>query len=175
MSKSCGVKQGCPLSPTLFGLFLDGLHRHIQNTCHGCGAFTDDMANIPLLMYADDIALISHSPSGLQDLITATHGYCTLTVGLTISPFKSCVIIFCKRNIAVRSFQCGNSVIPQVSSTKYLGLTLHSSTGLHSACKVRRQNMTLAWVTLQRQYAGLRCSLSFAQCWHCSVSRLYCS
>ena len=27
-----GVKQGCPLSATLFGLFVDGLEQHLMDT-----------------------------------------------------------------------------------------------------------------------------------------------
>ena len=34
---SIGVRQGCPLSATLFGIFIDGLQHHLQTTTPAAG------------------------------------------------------------------------------------------------------------------------------------------
>ena len=48
-----GVKQGCPLSPTLFGLYIDSLENFIcSNTDSTVKVGT---CKVPLLLYADDI------------------------------------------------------------------------------------------------------------------------
>jgi hypothetical protein len=65
-SFSCGigVKQGYPLSPLLFGLYLDGLEKHLD-------AFDGDSPPqlvdivVKLLLYADDLALMSKTPQRL--------------------------------------------------------------------------------------------------------------
>ena len=60
-----GVKQGCPLSPTLFGMYIDEVSDYIDRE----GDRGAQLAGtwIPLLLYAaNDIVLISESPEGMQ-------------------------------------------------------------------------------------------------------------
>jgi hypothetical protein len=64
-----GVKQGCPLSPTLFGLYIDKLEEWL-NSQEGDGALLGDFA-IRFLLYADDLILIAESALGLQEHLTS--------------------------------------------------------------------------------------------------------
>ena len=63
-----GLRQGCPLSATLFGIFIDGLHHHLQTSVPAAGV---QVRHIKLtdLVYADDICLMASSPEPLQALI----------------------------------------------------------------------------------------------------------
>ena len=65
-----GVKQGCPLSPNLFGLYLDDLQAALQDTQDSNWPVLGDIA-LTLLLYADDLAILSHSQEGLQRLMDA--------------------------------------------------------------------------------------------------------
>ena len=88
-----GVKQGCPLSPTLFGLFLDGLFRYISVHCPDIGPVLSDGTRISNLQYADDVTLLARSPADLQLLINCAVEFCKL-VGLQLSPSKTSIILF---------------------------------------------------------------------------------
>ncbi len=59
-----GVKQGCPLSPLMFGLYLDALEGRLDNK--DCDALTLADVHVWLLLFVDDLALTLESKVGLQ-------------------------------------------------------------------------------------------------------------
>ena len=66
-----GVKQGCRLSPTLFGLYLDDLEQVFR--VHDLPSLP--VQRVPVLLYADDLALVATSPEGLQAQLDLLHAY----------------------------------------------------------------------------------------------------
>ncbi len=65
-----GVKQGCPLSATLFGLFVDGLEQHLMDTV-GHDAPSLSGVLISLLLYADELIIMSTTAAGMQKQLNA--------------------------------------------------------------------------------------------------------
>ena len=71
-----GVKQGCPMSPTLFGLYMDGLHRYIMSISMVDMPVLSSGVGIPNPAYADEIALMASSAHSMQHLINTVSAFC---------------------------------------------------------------------------------------------------
>ncbi len=97
-----GVKQECPSSPTLFGLYVDGLEKHPLKTA---GTDVPELCGIivPLLLYANDLILMSTSPEGLQRQLDALASFCEQRQ-LTVSLSKKTVVIFEARKSDCKEF-----------------------------------------------------------------------
>ena len=88
---SMGLRQGCPLSATLFGLFIDGLHHYLETVAPAAGIQIQHM-RLRELVYADDIYLVASSLEQLQALIDALSSYCAM-LHMEISVPKTKVMV----------------------------------------------------------------------------------
>ena len=73
-SVKCGLKQGCPLSPVLFNLYIDDLIRTLSSI--GVGVKLDDGSLIAVLAYADDVVVLAESENDLQNLLNVLKSWC---------------------------------------------------------------------------------------------------
>ena len=66
-----GVKQGCPLSPTLFGLYIDELKELITKYAkfEVIEGPTIGMHTLLILLYADDVIMMSHTCAGMNKML----------------------------------------------------------------------------------------------------------
>jgi hypothetical protein len=90
VSASVHVQQGCALSPTLFGLYTDGLQHNIGSTCPLAGPVLDIAPGVrlSLVIHASDTAILANSAEELQQLLTCVDSQCG-SDGITISTVKS--------------------------------------------------------------------------------------
>ena len=66
-----GVKQRCSLMPTMFGLYVDGLEKHLLETA-GCQATELGGILALFLLYADNLILMYSCPEGTSATIGCT-------------------------------------------------------------------------------------------------------
>lgn len=151
-----GLKQGCPLSPTLFGLFADGLHRFLKLRCPQEGPCLADGTKVADLGYADDFVLLAKSPDSLQKLIDAVLDFCAL-MGLQLSVPKTKVLVFTKAPVAPVQCSCLGVQLELVTEFKYLGIVCTADTGLLGTFPHLSRKMWAAWALLKRQYGRLQC------------------
>ena len=70
---NCGVRQGCPLSPVLFNLFIND----IVNNCERYGVSLDGY-NCCGGLFADDVVLIAPSSSALRNMLVQVSSWANI-------------------------------------------------------------------------------------------------
>ena len=122
-NSNVGVKQGEPLSPFLFLLYINDLADELR-----CGIDGNlDELSIFLLFFADDLVIIAKSPEELQSLIDKLFVYCQ-EWNLSVNIKKTKVVIFDKKksnNEIV--FHYVDNELDIVDSHVYLGINVKNN------------------------------------------------
>ena len=77
-----GVKQGFPLSPTIFGFYIDKLEGCLEEA--GCAGTILVGIVIILLLYDDDSVLLARCPFILDKKLRILKDFCS-TMGMTVN------------------------------------------------------------------------------------------
>ena len=152
-----GVRQGCPLSPTLFGIFLDSLDAHLQAESAAAGVECRGV-RVPGLFYADDVALLSPSAQGLQQLLDTMQLFCVAN-GLTISVLKTEVVVFGGGH-QQRQWHVGGHRLERSESFIDLGMLFHEDRHIKHALQHCLARGYAAQGSILSRYTGLGCANS---------------
>jgi hypothetical protein len=171
-----GVRQGCPMSPTLFNVFIDFLARLILSECvaagipgvtvgfHIDGHLTTPPSTSPntqllttlMLLYADDIVLLTESETQLQQALTIAERVFQQW-GMQLSHIKTQAMCLCPGSThqppaqQPQQIQLHQGSVQVVDKFKYLGSLLQPQGHLESELS-RRIALAAASFTQLRQY-----------------------
>ena len=131
---SIGVKQGCPLSPTLFGIFIDRLCFMMASRAGDVGPVLGSGRRVPSMLYADDLALVAigrsaarhmHALLKVVDDFNAASGMQTNTAVGKTEMMLFGVSAAQRSSLQAEEFRVGGELIRFVMQYKYLGIIHH--------------------------------------------------
>eukprot|EP00745_Piridium_sociabile_P014995 TRINITY_DN220_c0_g1_i2.p1 TRINITY_DN220_c0_g1~~TRINITY_DN220_c0_g1_i2.p1 ORF type:complete len:782 (+),score=58.82 TRINITY_DN220_c0_g1_i2:69-2414(+) len=129
-----GVKQGDVCSPILFSLFVNELALEIiSNGRHGVSL---DLLELFILLFADDIILLSISVVGLQRQLNSLYTAAS-RLELKVNMDKTNIVVFRKGGYLARSekWTYGGEIMKVVNMYKYLGIFFSTRLSFSFACQ----------------------------------------
>ena len=128
-----GLKQGCPLSPILFNLYIDDVKDAFDNHCDPIKIQDEKLYHF---LYADDLVLLSNSAQGLQRSLDKLADYADKR-SLTISIKKSKTMIFnLQGRLLKEKFNIKGESLEPVKTFCYLGFEMTPSGTVRHAMNI---------------------------------------
>ena len=116
-----GVRQGCPLAPTLFNLCIEGLLERLTRQTED-GVTIEDTV-VAVQAYADDLILVSDTEEGLRKLATTLERFCLATsIDINVKKCKtlSYIVTPHSRVTADVTFELRGQPVPTTSLMDYI-------------------------------------------------------
>ena len=146
-----GLKQGCPLSPMLFNLYIDDIDKIFDNKCDPIYFQGKEISHF---LYADDLVIVSSSENGLQTGLDKLLHFSKMK-HLTVSIDKSKTMIFNKTGKLIRRFfTIGDEKLEPVRTFCYLGYEINAggtnNTTINYLCDKASKAMQMLFRTAAR-------------------------
>lgn len=143
-----GVRQGCVIAPTLFNVIIDFIIRKaLRLMPANCGisirtrkgglVSESSIEHIVLLMYADDLVLVSHDPAELALMLKIIDEE-SARLGLFINASKTEIQIHDPQINTLPSFNVSTGPVSTCEHFKYLGAWFAEDGKLMKEIKVRK-------------------------------------
>ena len=124
INSNLGLKQGCPLSPMLFNLYIDDTNQIFGDQCDPIEFQGEKLSHF---LYADDLVILSQTENGLQNALDNLYAYSEQKC-LSISIKKSKTMIFNNGGRLIkRYFKINNKLLEPVQTFCYLGFDVKAS------------------------------------------------
>jgi hypothetical protein len=128
-----GVKQGCLLSPQMFSFFINELAMELSRKGRHGIQLIPGAVEIFLLLFADDVVLLSGTVKGLQTQLSRLKEEAD-RLGLTVNLDKTNIMVFRMGGhlSVLEKWYYGNLQLKVTNSYKYLGMTFTTKLSLNN-------------------------------------------
>ena len=160
-----GVRQGCVMSPTLFSMFINQISSNLSESGRHGVQLLPGIMELFILLFADDVALISSTPIGLQNQLNVLKTCCD-DMKMRVNIQKTKVMVFRKGGFLGKreEWYFENNKLEVVNRYCYLGYTfttmISPKLGIeHLVVKGKRALMSL--VKAFQKYKEISCDTFF--------------
>ena len=152
------MKQGEPLSPLLFIIFINDMTNDLLS--NGISTFNINYFQMFLLLFADDTVLFADTWEELQILMDNLHEYyCKCNISVNITKTKSMVFKSGNRHEKL-NLQHDGSPLETVNTFTYLGMGLSPNGKFYQAQKPLAEQATKALFSLNNLFDQIDLSIS---------------